>query len=86
MASAENRCMVFCALETYLCPHTVLLKRGAAHTMRQLGPGSGEGQYTGTKSNARHDMIGANRCYACRPVHGAGSRAGRCDNRAFLVQ
>jgi hypothetical protein len=29
MASAESQDTVFCALETYLYPHTVLLKRGA---------------------------------------------------------
>jgi len=31
MAITESRGMVFCALETYLYPHTVLLKRGAVH-------------------------------------------------------
>jgi len=31
MASAESQAMVFCALETYRYPHTVLLKWGAAH-------------------------------------------------------
>jgi hypothetical protein len=31
MAIAESRGTVFCALETYLYPHTVLFKRGAAH-------------------------------------------------------
>ena len=31
MAMAERRGTVFCALETYLSPHTVLFKSGAAH-------------------------------------------------------
>ena len=31
MAMAESRGTVFCALETYLHPHTVLFKSGAAH-------------------------------------------------------
>ena len=31
MASAESRGTVFCALETYLYPHTVLFKSEAAH-------------------------------------------------------
>jgi hypothetical protein len=30
MAMAESRATVFCALETYLYPHAVLLKGGAA--------------------------------------------------------
>jgi len=31
MAVTESVGLVLCALETYLYPHTVLLKRGAAH-------------------------------------------------------
>jgi hypothetical protein len=31
MAIAERRGTGFCALETYLYPHTVLFKSGAAH-------------------------------------------------------
>jgi len=46
--------MVLCALETYLYPHTALLKPGAAHCMRQLGSGSGEGQHTVTIKDVRY--------------------------------
>src|SRR5262245_55881485 len=31
MAVTESACIVLCALETYLCPHAVLCKRGAEH-------------------------------------------------------
>jgi hypothetical protein len=43
MASAESRDTVFCALETYLYPHTVLLKRGATrpHAPVRLRLGGG---------------------------------------------
>jgi len=35
--------MVLCALETYLYPHTVLLKRGAAHLRAPVRPRFGWG-------------------------------------------
>jgi hypothetical protein len=44
-----------CDLETYRRPHTVLFKEVAEPwPVRQLGPGSGEGQHTFTTRHARH--------------------------------
>ena len=47
----ESINMVLCALETYLYPHTVLLKRGAAHLRApvrlRVGGGAAHGHHEG---------------------------------------
>ena len=52
MAVTESVSMVLCALETYLYPHTVLLKRGAAHLRApvrlRFGGGAAHGNHSGT--------------------------------------
>jgi hypothetical protein len=51
MAVTESIDMVLCALETYLYPHTVLLKRGAAHLCApvrlRFGGGAAHGHHQG---------------------------------------
>ena len=51
MAVTESRGMILCALETYLYPHTVLLKHGAAHRCApvrlRFGGGAAHGHHEG---------------------------------------
>ena len=52
MTSAETNQSVFCALETSLCPRTVLGKRqDKRHTFSSEGAGSGEEQHTSSVDN-----------------------------------
>ena len=69
MAMAESRATGFCALETSLYPHAVLLKGGAARFVRQFASGSGAGQHTVTISHVRLLDRRASR----RPINRTGS-------------
>jgi hypothetical protein len=55
MTIAETANSVFCDLETYLCPRTVLFKQqDKRSTLSSEGSGSGEEQHTSSVDNCCH--------------------------------
>jgi len=75
MTSAETTQAVFCDLETYLCPRTVLVKKeDERHTFSSEGSGSGEEQHTSSVDNC---------CHIRKPGNTAHTKTDECDSSYF---